>query len=109
MTHERLSRDDRAAIQRGTRHEIILAAALQEAQAVGYQNIIRHRVAARAGVANGSVNHAFGTLAALKNAVMEKAVEDGVADVVAQGLATGHPVARNAPAHIKEAATRALA
>lgn len=109
MTKERLSREERSRTMRETRQRAILAAAVEEAEANGFANIVRNRVAERAGVANGSVNHAFGTLAALKDAVMTEAVATHHEAIIAQGLAAGHPIAREAPAALRKMAARALA
>lgn len=84
----------------------VLAAAVAEAEARGYSKITREGVAARAGVALGCVNLAYGTMQALKDAVMRTAVDGGFLEIVAQGLADGHELARNAPPKLR---TRALA
>lgn len=94
---------------RETRHASILAAAIEEAEAVGFANIRRRKVAARAGVANGSINHAFGTLDALKDAVMAEAIAGEILPIVAQGLAAGHALAHGAPPELRKAAAGALA
>ena len=109
MTDDRLTRADRSALMRDERHRAIMAAAMDEAAAVGFANVRRNAVARRAGVANGSVNHAFGTLDALKDAIMAEAVASLVLPIVAQGLAAGHPAAHNAPPAIRKAAAGTLA
>ena len=75
----------------------------------GYEKITRHDVAARAGVATGSVNNAYGDMAGLRDAVVSAAVERGLLVIVAQGLAAGHPAARAAPQDLKDSALASLA
>lgn len=104
----RLERSERAAVQREARRRALLTAALQEAETVGYQNITRRAVASRAGVANGAVNHEFGTMVDLRDALMNEAVSLRLLPIVAQGLASGHPAARNAPADLRNEAARDL-
>jgi AcrR family transcriptional regulator len=101
-----LSKADRAAAAVAERRAKVLAAGIEEAKANGYQWITREAVARRAGVADGSVNHAFGRMVELKRAVLRAAVEQGIPEIVAQGLADGHPIAKGAPPDLKE---RALA
>lgn len=91
------------------RNRTVLDAALRLAEAKGYRNFTRHDVAAEAGVACGSVNNAYGTMDALRDAVMAVAVDRGLSSVVAQGLADKHPAAVNAPAEVRTAALQSLA
>ena len=105
---ERLSRDDRAAQMRDARRSTIMAAALELADAKGWHSLTRDGVAAAAGVAVGSINHEFGTMDALRDAVMLDAVTNEKHAIIAQGLAAGHPFARNAAAELREAAIRAV-
>ncbi len=69
----------------------------------------REAIATRAGVAFGSINHEFGTIDKLRDAVMEDAVTNERLDIIAQGLADGHPLARAAPDDLRTRAVRALA
>lgn len=90
------------------RRDKVLSAALLDAQAHGYRNITRERVAALAGVSLGSVNQAFGDMASLKTAVMVEAVNMSLLDIIAQGLADKHETALNAPPSLKESALATL-
>lgn len=88
----------------------VLEAAVELAKGVGYQWITRDQVAEAAGVASGSVNGAYGSMVELKRAVLRHAVEHEIVEIVAQGLADGHVIAREAPAALKErAAARMVA
>lgn len=90
------------------RRERILDAALTLAEEKGYREFTRAEAAERAGVARTSVNAAFGTMNALRSAVMVAAVERQRLGVVAQGLAVHDPVAEGAPFGLKKLASQAL-
>lgn len=91
------------------RKAAILAAAIEEAKEQGYQWITRDAVAKRAGVGAGSVNVAFGVMVELKRAVLREAVASRIAEIVAQGLADGHPIAKDADPDLKREAAALLA
>lgn len=91
------------------RNRRILDAALSLATERGYRRVTRSDVAARAGVATGSVNNAYGTMEKLRDEIMRVAVERGLAVIVGQGLADSHPSARAAPQGLKDSALASLA
>jgi len=99
------------------RHEQILAAAVNIARADGYSKVTRANVADVAGVSTGQVNSIFGTMDALRAQVIKYAInalddsmfnneplDDRMLAILAQGLAAGWPVARDAPQKIKNKA-----
>lgn len=86
----------------------ILEAAIAEALVDGYQWITRAGVAQRAGVSAGTVSNAYNGMRALKRAVMHEAVKRPIPIIVAQGLADGSDIARDAPPAVKEAARATL-
>lgn len=90
------------------RKAAILAAAIEEAKEQGYQWITRDAVAKRAGVGAGSVNVAFGRMVELKRAVLREAVARRIVEIVAQGLADQHPIAKDAPPDLKREAVALL-
>jgi len=92
------------AAAKAARIAAVLEAAIAEAQADGYQWISRDAVAARAGLSAGSVSNAFGGMRALKRRVMVEACARPIPSIVAQGLADGSDIARNAAPSVKEAA-----
>jgi AcrR family transcriptional regulator len=94
----------RAQLRRAT----VLAAAMAEAQARGWANLRRDTVAARAGIATGGVNNAFGSMEELKAAVMAEAISGEVLSIIAEGLAAGDAQARNAPRRLRQAAVGTL-
>ena len=91
------------------RNRRVLETAIALASERGFANLFRGDVAEKAGVATGTVNNAYGDMDGLKSAVMAAAVERGLLNIVAAGLAERHPVARAAPAETKQAALDRLA
>jgi len=86
--------------------EHILDTAYKMAQCDGFAAITRDGVAAEAGVAMGSVNHHYGTMQVLREAVMQRAVEEENLELIAQGIALGDTIAKSAPLDVR---TKALA
>lgn len=87
----------------------ILDAAIDLATERGWPTgIIRDEVAARAGVATGTVNWCFGTIDKLRDQVMTTAIERQLTGIIAQGLAAGSIIARGAPDALKRAALDSL-
>lgn len=92
-----------------TQRPKILAAALDESAAVGFNLITRDAVAARAGVTSSLIHHYFGGMARFRNAVMLEAVRTERLDVLAQGLTARHQAALDAPAAVRERAVATIA
>lgn len=85
--------------------EHILEVAYTMAQRDGFGTLTRDGVAAEAGVAMGSVNHHYAKMSALREAVMQRAVEEENLELIGQGMALGDSVAKSAPLELR---TRAL-
>ena len=85
--------------------EYILEVAYVMAQRDGFGSLTRDGVAAEAGVAMGSVNHHWVKMSALREAVMQRAVEEENLELIGQGMALGDSVAKSAPLELR---TRAL-
>lgn len=85
--------------------EHILDVAYIMAQRDGFGTLTRDGVAAEAGVAMGSVNHHWVKMSALREAVMQRAVEEENLELIGQGMALGDSVAKSAPLELR---TRAL-
>ena len=83
----------------------ILEVAYVMAQRDGFGSLTRDGVAVEAGVAMGTVNHHWLRMEALRDAVMQRAVEEEQLELIAQGMALGHDVAKSAPLELR---TRAL-
>ncbi|UTC25984.1 TetR family transcriptional regulator [Phage vB_KsaM-C1] len=88
--------------------EHILDTAYKMAQRDGFAAITRDGVAAEAGVAMGSVNHHYGTMQVLRDAVMQRAVEEQQLELIAQGIALGDNVAKSAPLELRQRALTTL-
>ena len=86
----------------------ILSAALTVAGEVGYRHVSRDAIAARADCSPGLVSAYFGTMPALRRAVMSAAIARRDLTVLAQGLAAGDSKAKAAPEALKRAAVKAL-
>lgn len=85
--------------------EHILEVAYMMAQRDGFGTLTRDGVAAEAGVAMGSVNHHWVKMSALREAVMQRALEEENLELIGQGMALGDSVAKSAPLELR---TRAL-
>jgi len=88
--------------------EHILDTAYKMAQRDGFAAITRDGVAAEAGVAMGSVNHHWLRMEALRDAVMQRAVEEENLEMIAQGIALGHDIAKSAPLELRQRALTTL-
>lgn len=109
MEKTRLPREQRSALMRATSRAAILAAATALAEEHGFQNITRNGVAARAGVANGLINHSFGTMDGLRDELVAEAIKAENLTIIGQALASGHPALQGLPPALKEQAAIALA
>lgn len=87
---------------------LILKVATRMALKNGFTSLTRDAVAEEACVAMGSINHHYGTMAALRDEVMRNAVDNEILEIVAQGLASGHPIAQGAPVKLKQNALKTL-
>ncbi len=95
-------------MQPDARKAEILAAALDTARAVGYRHVSREAIAATAGCSPGLVSAYFGTMPALRRAIMSAAIARRDLVVLAQGLAAGDSKAKAAPEALRRAAAEAL-
>lgn len=82
-----MTRNERFEKARAERHRRILTTGLALAGASGLANLTRAEIAICAGVAAGSINAAFGTMDALKRAVVVHAVELRDLPIIAQAVA----------------------
>lgn len=91
------------------RKDHILTVAVGMAKTEGYNKITRDKIAEGAGVSMGLVTRYFGTMNQLKTAIMRRAIKQGIAEIIAQGLANGDDYAKKAPAELKAEAATLLA
>ncbi len=90
------------------RKEYILEVAYTMAQRDGFGTLTRDGVAAEAGVAMGSVNHHWVKMSALREAVMQRAVEEENLELIGQGMLLGDSVAKSAPLELRARALTTL-
>lgn len=90
------------------RREQILVVAVKLVRKHGLSAVTRDAVAEAAGVAQGTVNVYFGSIAGLREEVMQRAVEERDAQLLAQGLVERHPVAMKAPESLRRKALNTL-
>lgn len=88
--------------------DTILEVAYTMAQRDGFGTLTRDGVAAEAGVAMGSINHHWVVMSALRDAVMQRAVEEENLEIIAQGIALGDNVAKTAPLALRKRALTTL-
>lgn len=91
------------------RNRAVLDAGVTLAEKYGMQAVTRPRVAAESGLSAGTVSNAFGSMDALRDAVMVAAVQREIVVIIAQGLAERYPAAMNAPAELKQRALAQIA
>jgi len=84
--------------------EKIVVAAVHIAVKVGYDKATRREISVQAGVKPATVSHHLGDMVNVRKYIMRRAVRDGNAAVVGQGLADGNTIARKAPEELKDAA-----
>jgi len=88
---------------------LILDGAVIIAARVGFRNVTRKLAAEKAGCALATVSYHWGSIPELHDAIMRRAVELHLPLIVAQGLAEGHEVARDAPYTLRDAAAKLIA
>lgn len=87
----------------------ILEAAIRLAEVDSFQWLTRDDVADKAGVSPGTVSNAYGTMRALKRAVLEEAVKRRILPIIAEGLGARHPIALAAPEDLRREALASIA
>lgn len=86
------------------RYKQLLNVAVNVAESDGFMGLTHGKVAIRAGVVKGTVFHHFKTIDALRDAVMEVAIDDGMKPIIAAGITMGNAVAISAPENVKREA-----
>lgn len=90
------------------RSELILRAALVEAEKRGYAHVTREQIAARANCAGSLVSHYLGSMVDMRQFIMLAAIERGNNKIIAQGLLDGNAHCAELPETIKRAAAESL-
>lgn len=70
----------------------ILAAALEIAELVGYEHVLKRHIAKKLKIGMGTVNSNWGTMVALRYEVVREAIRVGNATVMLQAIAARHPL-----------------
>lgn len=98
------------------RRASILDAAVTLAAHTGYNRVTREAIATAAGCSPALVSHTFGTIQALRRAIMGEAIrlarahgEPAALAIIAQGLAVGDNRATHLPGDIRQRAAASLA
>ena len=81
-------------------HARILSAAISLSHTLGYEGVTRTRLARRLKCSEGLISYHFGTMAALRDAVMTSAIQTEDFKLIAQGYLGKHPVALKAPVEL---------
>ena len=90
------------------RREQIIIKTAELAAEKGLNRVTRNDIADALGMCGSNVQHHIQTMGGLRAEVMAYAVENGLANVVAQGLAVRDPVAMGASVELKALARQAL-
>jgi len=90
------------------REEEILSAALDIAKASGLAAVSGKKIAAALGIGRTGVMHHIVSMHSLRQAVMRRAIKTEELDIIAQGLATGDPIAQEAPEELRRRAVEML-
>lgn len=79
----------------------ILEVAIELARELSYQKITREAIAERLNISTALITYYFGTVEGLKDAVMKKAVDDELLDIICQGLASHNKIAKDCAPQLK--------
>lgn len=70
----------------------ILAAALELAETLGYQHVLKRHIAKKLKIGMGTINSNWGTMNALRDEVVREAIRTANAAVMLQAIAARHPL-----------------
>ena len=87
----------------------LLFAAINLAEANGYENITREMIATKAGVGLGTVNLYFGTMHKLKKTIISHALRTGNNKIVAQAILNKDDLVSNLSTNERKTALLAVA
>lgn len=75
--------------------QTILKAAVTLAETRGYENVFKRNIATVLGCGMGTINYHFGTMAAVRLAVVQEGVRTGNRRIMLQALAANHHAIRH--------------
>ncbi len=84
--------------------QLILDEAVLLAQRVGYRNLTRRELAAKAKLATGTISYHFGTMTDLRTAIMKEAIKRRYFVIIRQGLVDGNEHVKRAPLALRKEA-----
>jgi hypothetical protein len=87
----------------------ILAAAVKLSETLGYQNVLKRHVATKLKIGMGTVNSNWGTMKALRKAVVLEAIRTNNNIIISQALVAGDLTARRLEKKRREEALAAIA
>jgi len=93
------------AIRRGK----VLAVALALAVKKGYTNLTRDEIAEACNISGGTLQHHFGTIAALRTALVLYALDKRCLPVIGQAVAAKDPAVAGTPLALRKRAVATLA
>lgn len=99
---------NKSRVSPSLRKEQLLLVAVDLAKREGYTNVTRAAISEAAGVSEALVSHYFGGMNDMKEAIMQEAVQNGVIEIIAQGLGAGDPLARLATDEVKVQAIKLM-
>lgn len=88
---------------------LILKAALVVAREVGLHSVTRNAIAKEAGLAGSVVQYHYRSLKSLMNAIILESIKTEDLEVLAQAIGYCHPLARQAPKKLRDAAMEYMA
>jgi len=91
-----------------TRRNQILSAALKLAESDHYQAITREQIARRLDIATGTISRVFGTMGGLRDAIIDRAIEEECLIVIGQAIAANDCTAALVPVPLRRKALAAL-
>lgn len=91
-----------------TKKHIILDSAIKCAEETSLTQFTISEVAKSAGCTVGLIIHHYKSIEALRQMVMQSAADNQNLKIIAQGLAVGHPIARELPQELKFRAAATL-
>jgi len=100
---------NRRRTNRELRKEHLIESGIRVAGRVGYRAVTKILIAEEAGVSHALVNRYFHTMNQVRQAIMRRAVQLEIPEIVAQGLADRDTQALKAPEELKRRALQTLA
>lgn len=98
----------RVRMDKEERRTSILSAALLLSEATGYNALTREALSEVAGCSNALVTKVFGSMDALRDAIVAHAVEVENFIIIGQAIALRHPLTVKLPDELKEKAKKKL-